>query len=123
LRVHPDGVILGEEHMFCPNCKYEYKPAIEKCPDCGAELVEKLPEPVSRVEEESKFVFLCTAQDLVYASLLKETLEANEIPCLVKSGGGVMTTLEPLSGYAKIYVPEEKHEESLKIKEQLEEDS
>jgi len=104
--------------VFCPNCKYEYKPAIEKCPDCGADLVEKLQEPT--VKEESKFVFLCTAQDLIPASLLKETLETNDIPCLVKSGGGIMTTLEPLSGYAKIDVSEEKYEESLKIKEQLE---
>jgi len=109
--------------MFCPNCEYEYKPGIKRCPDCGAELVEKLQEPEPTAKEESKFVFLCTAQDLVYASLLKETLETNDIPCLVKSGGGVMTTLEPLSGYAKIYVPEEKHEESLKIKEQLAHDS
>ena len=54
-----------------------------------------------------------------YTSLLKEALEINDIPCLVKSGGGVMTTLEPLSGYAKIYVPEEKYEESQKIKDQL----
>ena len=29
--------------MFCPNCRYEYRPGIESCPDCGAELVAKLP--------------------------------------------------------------------------------
>ncbi len=108
--------------MFCPDCKYEYRWGIEKCPDCGADLVERLPEPEPKVKEESKFTLLCTAQDLVHATLLKETLETNDIPCLVKSGGGVMTTLEPLSGYAKIYVPEEKYEESQKIIEQLEDD-
>jgi hypothetical protein len=106
--------------VFCPNCKYEYKLGVERCPDCGAELVETLQEAELIPEEESRFVLLCTAQDLVYASLLKETLETNDIPCLIKGGGGVMTTLEPLSGYAKIYVPERRYEESLKIKEQLE---
>ncbi len=27
----------------CPNCKYEYVKGIDKCPDCGAELVDELP--------------------------------------------------------------------------------
>ncbi len=105
--------------MFCPNCKYEYKPGIEECPDCGAALVEKLQEPQPTTNRESKFVFLCTAQDLVSASLIKETLERNQIPCLVKNLGGVMTTLEPLSACAEIHVPEEKYQLSLRIKEQL----
>lgn len=105
--------------MFCPNCKYEYKPGIEECPDCGAELVEKLERPEPTTERESKFVFLCTAQDLISASLIKETLEKNHITCWLKKLGGVMATLEPLSAYAEIYVPEEKYQLSRKIKEQL----
>lgn len=108
--------------MFCPNCKYEYNPGIKECPDCGADLVNKLDEPKLTVEKESKFVFLCVAQDIVSATLIKETLEVNDIPCLVKSAGGIMATLEPLSGQAEIYVPEEKYEESRKIKEQLVDD-
>jgi len=102
--------------MFCPNCKYDYKPGIEKCPDCGADLVEKLEEPKPTVKKEPKFVFLCTIQDFVHANFLKETLEKNNIPCLIKSEGGMM--FHPPS-QVKIYVPEEKYEESQKIKEQL----
>ncbi|MBP7792698.1 MAG: DUF2007 domain-containing protein [Candidatus Goldbacteria bacterium] len=30
--------------MFCPVCLYEYKEGIKICPDCGATLVDKLPE-------------------------------------------------------------------------------
>ena len=102
--------------MFCPNCRCEYKSGIEKCPDCGADLVEKLEEPKPILEKEQKLVLLCTTQNLVYADFLKETLEKNNIPCLIKNEGGMMSY--PPS-YAKIYVPEEKYEESQKVKEQL----
>ena len=102
--------------MFCPNCKCEYKPGIEKCPDCGADLVDKSKEPKRTAEKEGKWALLCTTKNTVYADFLKGTLEKNDIPCLVKNEGGMMSY--PPS-YAKIYVPEEKHEESLKIKEQL----
>ncbi len=30
--------------MFCPNCKTEYRPGFTRCADCGAELVDLLPE-------------------------------------------------------------------------------
>ena len=102
--------------MFCSSCKQEYKPGIEKCPDCGADLVDKSKEQKSIAEKEHKWTLLCTTKNMVYADFLKETLQKNDIPCLVKNEGGMMSY--PPS-YAKIYVPEEKCEESLKIKEQL----
>ena len=35
----------SEVHMpYCPKCKYEYRPEITKCPDCGQLLVERLPD-------------------------------------------------------------------------------
>ncbi|MCK4386278.1 MAG: DUF2007 domain-containing protein [candidate division Zixibacteria bacterium] len=106
--------------MFCPNCKYEYKLGIEKCPDCGADLVEKLEESKPIVDEkERKLALLCTTQNFVYADFLKETLEKNDIPCLIKNEGGMMS-YPPT--YAKVYVPEEKYEESRKIKEQVVDD-
>jgi hypothetical protein len=31
--------------MYCPSCRAEYRPAFEKCSDCGVDLVEELPLP------------------------------------------------------------------------------
>jgi len=111
-------LILEERIMFCPNCKYEYKLGIKKCPECGAELVKKLEEPKPMARKESKFVFLCSTQNFIYADFIKTTLEKNNIPCLIKGIGGPMYPLIPLERPG-IYVPEEKYEESKKIKEQL----
>jgi hypothetical protein len=109
-------LIRKEQHMFCPNCKTEHKPGIQKCPDCGADLVDESKELKPTVEKERKWALLCTTHNLIYADFVKETLEKNEIPCLIKNEGGMMSY--PPS-YAKIYVPEEKCEERKKHKEQL----
>jgi hypothetical protein len=39
--------------MFCPKCRAEYKPGREKCADCGAVLVDKLP---NEAEASTEFV-------------------------------------------------------------------
>jgi hypothetical protein len=83
--------------------------------------VEELEESKPVVEKEPRWALLCTTQDLVYANFIKETLERNNIPCLTKSEVGVIM-FEPGLGYTKIYVPEEKFEESKRIKEQLVDD-
>lgn len=40
--------------MFCPNCRVEYRPGVERCAECDTRLVEKLPpeppEPFETVE-------------------------------------------------------------------------
>lgn len=33
---------------WCPNCKTEYQEGIEVCSDCGAALVDELPEEKER---------------------------------------------------------------------------
>jgi hypothetical protein len=38
--------------MFCPNCKYEYRPGFTRCSDCGADLVAELPADGSHAEGE-----------------------------------------------------------------------
>ncbi len=38
--------------MFCPQCKTEYRPGFTRCADCGAELVERLPEKVEQTNDK-----------------------------------------------------------------------
>ena len=106
---------------FCPNCKYEYTVGLEVCPDCEVPLVEELVEQIDE-ENEGKFVLLHTFPSIVYAEMVKETLENNGIPCLMKSdmltsaygskGGGVLSRV-------RIFVPEDRLEESDRIMDQM----
>ncbi len=37
---------------WCPKCKTEYQEGIEKCADCGSDLVDELPEEEAAISEE-----------------------------------------------------------------------
>jgi hypothetical protein len=105
---------------FCPICKTEYPPGAKRCVECEVDLVEKLPEEDS--EEEIKWVLLYYTPNRVFAEFLKETLEQNSIPCVIRPTGSF---LEQGLGYVekdnpgfKAYVPEDKYKEALAIKNQ-----
>jgi len=119
---------------YCPKCRYEYKPTVEICPDCGRKLVVKLKEKKRKMtanqdisEEETliepKLKLLYVSRNLIYANFLKETLEKNGIPCLIQRESGInlrgpALIRHPLTD-TKVYVAEKNFEKSLKIKEQL----
>jgi hypothetical protein len=111
---------------FCPLCKSEYSPGTKRCPDCEVDLIEELPEDAESddsVEDlPENLVFLYNTRNKVYAEFLKETLENSGIPCYLKTSGsfleeGLGYVTKNKGGY-KIYVPEDKYEESKAIKEQ-----
>jgi hypothetical protein len=111
---------------FCPLCKAEYSAGTKRCPDCECDLVEELPEDadLEELDEEAPegLVLLYTTRNKVYAEFLRETLENSNIPCYMRSSGsffeeGLGYVTKRRGGY-KIYVPEDKYEESLAIKEQ-----
>ncbi|KPL01154.1 MAG: hypothetical protein AMJ91_01355 [candidate division Zixibacteria bacterium SM23_73_3] len=111
---------------FCPLCHAEYGAGTKRCPDCECDLVEELPEDADLEELNEEvpegLVLLYTTRNKVYAEFLKETLENSNIPCYMKSSGsffeeGLGYVAKRKGGY-KIYVPMEKYEESLAIKEQ-----
>lgn len=66
---------------FCPECRYEYIEGMTKCADCGTELVAKLPE---EVHPQGKWVPLHTFSGPVFAEMVKDALEQNDIPCLMQ---------------------------------------
>ena len=113
---------------FCPLCKAEYSPGTKRCPDCECDLVEELPEEadLERLDGDEELpedlVLLYSTRNKVYVEFLKETLENSNIPCYLRSSGsffedGLGYVTKGRRGY-KIYVPADKYEEALAIKEQ-----
>ena len=73
---------------FCPECKCEYVNGVEKCPDCDAELVWELPNPLFAPQyqdllsdEEAVTVF--EAKDSIEAEIVRGILEGAGISCSV----------------------------------------
>lgn len=104
---------------FCPNCKFEYKPEIDICPDCGAKLVSKLEEEII---ENIKYVPLRKVPTRLYAQMLQEALEEHDIPCLLKGDDmgvflGALGTTSVLP--VTVWVPEELKEKAEEIAFQI----
>jgi len=108
---------------FCPQCRYEYLPQVQTCPDCGAELVEQLPDyPV--VNEAVRWVGLTSLSGTVYAKMVAEVLEQRGIPnyiqSLLGSGGlGVISTAGAAGAQARIFVPEDHQREAQELQDQM----
>jgi hypothetical protein len=106
---------------FCPNCKYEYEQEVEVCPDCGAALVDTLPE--EKEAEPVKHVFLRDVPSRLYAEMLKGALENQGISCVVKGDDiGIMlgtysTTQAPMR--TSVWVDRNKLFQAQKIAEQI----
>jgi uncharacterized Zn finger protein (UPF0148 family) len=104
---------------FCPNCRFEYKEGMTKCPDCGASLVDKL-------QEESpqgiNYVPLRTLPSRLYAQMLQESLKKEGIPSVIKSDDIAITF--PSHGTTSavpvtIWVPKDKVERCREIADQM----
>ena len=107
---------------FCPNCKFEYEPEVATCPDCGAALVEALPESTAPDTGDDKFVLLRDLPSRLYAQMLEEVLEDQGIPCIIKGEDiglfmGVYGTNPVIS--TTIWVPEHRLEQARKIAEDI----
>jgi len=113
---------------FCPLCKAEYSAGTKRCPDCEVDLVEELPEEadLERMDQDDDLpedlVLLYSTRNKVYAEFLKETLENSNIPCYLRSSGsffeeGLGYVTKGKVGY-KIFVPQDKYDEALAIREQ-----
>jgi hypothetical protein len=66
---------------FCPECKYEFVKGIDTCPDCQVELVDALPD---EYHPDINWVELHRFPGSIYAEMLKEALENNNIRCLLR---------------------------------------
>jgi hypothetical protein len=68
--------------MICPICETEYASETEKCPDCGCDLVEELPEDSERLALE----LLLETRHRELLGDLTGRLEEAGIPYVVQSG-------------------------------------
>jgi len=99
---------------FCPNCRFEYQTDIKLCPDCEESLVAELPAELPPLEKEKledvQYVPLRKLPTRLYAEMLRETLEKQDIPCILKGedigvflGALGTTSVLPVT----VWVPEE----------------
>jgi hypothetical protein len=112
---------------FCPDCRFEYKPDISQCPDCGSRLVDKLPEDSSKdLQEESvqnpDFIPLKNLHTRLYAQMLQEALKSEGIISMIKGDEGIAfrttTSHIPVSKIT-IWVPQKDIERAREIADQM----
>lgn len=74
---------------FCPSCEFEYQRGIRSCPDCGADLVDRLPSAESAAlrREDMRQVVLCTVAGEIHAKLVQDALAAQGIRCRTQGRG------------------------------------
>ena len=80
--------------MFCPVCESEYEPAITRCPDDDAALVERLNPSTSRDDSEARFINLHHFGSPAEAEMVNDILRQNNIRSAVQSGS--LDALSPL---------------------------
>lgn len=98
---------------FCPNCETEYIDSIEYCADCNARLVGELEMRIIMAERtrelQEVFVKVETVENQFEADVLKNALEKEQIPVMVRSFhdtayDGIYI---PQKGWGIVLVPEE----------------
>lgn len=65
---------------YCPKCRYEYRGAVDVCPDCGIDLVSDVPPEFPDDIDEMDWVELYTFPGLLYARMAVEMLHLEGIP-------------------------------------------
>ena len=98
---------------YCPGCEEEFQDSATKCGDCDCELINEQQWSESQakrqVEAEEVFVRVAVAGDRFEVDVMKDALDKEHIPVLVRSFqdtsfDGIYV---PQKGFAVIEVPEQ----------------
>ena len=102
---------------YCHNCRYEFVDELDECPDCGIPLQKEKPGP--REYEEVEWVELRDVSSPVYAEMVKEVLDREEIPNYLSfdflSSTFSMRGTSLVGESGKLFVPKEYKEEAADI--------
>ena len=72
--------------MFCPKCRTEYIEGVKTCDDCGAILVETLPEEIRQDGlDYLKLSDVFTTNNSIEANFIKSLLGSNNIECFISN--------------------------------------
>jgi hypothetical protein len=108
---------------YCPNCRFEYKEGVKECPDCGAPLVDELPEDKPPESPKSpNFVPFRNLPTRMYAQMLQGALKNEGIASMIKGDEGVpfrTTTLHTPVSRVTIWVPEKDVKRAQEIADQM----
>ena len=99
----------------------EYIEGIDECVDCGAELVEELPDEISYDKIRVKWKPLQSLPGRIYAEMAKEVFDKKGIPSLIQSSffSSAYGTRGVFGDKTTILVPEDRLEECTEIINQM----
>jgi len=97
---------------YCPECRFEYRPGVDRCPDCGEALLEgspPAPEHQSLPPPGTELVLLCPVADPTEAEIVRSALAEAGITALIRRHGPLTGELAAVADgathdYALIFV-------------------
>lgn len=112
---------------YCPECGFEYRSRVKRCPDCGADLVEAPPpERPAWPAAETEVTLLCRLADPSHAEIVRAALEEAGITALVRQHGPLTayqaTVVDGTThDFALVYVPRNRLAEAQQVLTALQE--
>ena len=106
---------------YCPGCEGEFKDSATMCAECNLDLIGEQQwmelQAKRRRDADEVFVRAAIAGDRFEADVMKDALEKEGIPVLVRSFqdtsfDGIYV---PQKGFAVIEVPEENRDDAIKV--------
>lgn len=89
---------------YCPSCRNEFIEGTGECPDCGAALVEALPEEPSIGSDEEDLVEVWRTQGELNAQMIRALLEGSGIQSVLSGESLRLTHGLTVDGLALVRV-------------------
>jgi hypothetical protein len=91
--------------MWCPQCKSEYVDGIMRCPECGADLVEELPEEHDEPLEPIQWEELLFTHNQGDIAIIKSLLD--EAGIIYYFQGDIVSVTRAWVDPARLYIKKE----------------